>query len=62
MGSQEATHTSPHRSMARVLRRRLPLILVAAVLVPVSAVTWSVLQEKQYRAEASLLFCDKVLY
>jgi len=41
-----------------VLRRRLPILLVCLIGVPASALGFSLLQENQYTADASLLFRD----
>ena len=41
-----------------VLRRRLPIVLICLIGVPASALAFSLLQEKQYTSEASLLFRD----
>lgn len=46
------------RTTLTVLRRRVPILLMCLVGVPVSALAFSLLQEKQYTAEASLLFRD----
>lgn len=44
------------RSFLRVIRRRLPLLIVCTVIVPVVAVAWSLQQDKEYSSSASLLF------
>lgn len=44
------------RSFLRVIRRRLPLLLVCMVIVPAVAVAWSLQQDKEYASSASLLF------
>jgi capsular exopolysaccharide synthesis family protein len=44
-----------------VLRRRLPVLLICLIGVPAAALGISLLQEKQYTAEASLLFRDPAL-
>jgi receptor protein-tyrosine kinase len=41
-----------------VLRRRLPILLICLIGVPASALAFSLLQQKQYTADASLLFRD----
>jgi capsular exopolysaccharide synthesis family protein len=46
------------QSFLRMVRRRLWLIALCAVLVPSSVVAYSLSQEEQYRATASLLFGD----
>ena len=53
---------SPSRRRAlRALRRRLPIFLLVAVLVPLTSVAYSLTREKQYTAAASLLFRDSGL-
>ena len=47
--------------LLRALRRRLPLILLCAVLVPAAALAVSLQQEKQYEANATLLFRESQL-
>ncbi len=44
------------RAFLRVVRRRLPILLVCAIMVPVAALAWSLHQEKEYESTASLLF------
>jgi capsular exopolysaccharide synthesis family protein len=46
------------RYVLRALQRRLPILLACAVLVPCAAVVFSLLQQQQYTAKASLLFRD----
>ncbi len=46
------------RYAAQALRRRLPIFLLCLVLVPVTALGLSLLQEKEYTSKASLLFRD----
>jgi succinoglycan biosynthesis transport protein ExoP len=46
------------QTLLRVIRRRLGVILLAIVLVPVAAYARSATQQKQYSASASLLFRD----
>ncbi len=46
------------QTFLRVIRRRLGVILLAIVLVPVAAYARSATQQKQYSASASLLFRD----
>jgi polysaccharide biosynthesis transport protein len=46
------------RSVFEVLRRRLPLLLLCVLLVPAAALAFSLSQEKEYTASASLLFRD----
>src|SRR5947209_2829131 len=45
-------------SFLRVLRRRLAVVIVCAVLVPAAALAYSASQTKQYSTSASLLFRD----
>jgi polysaccharide biosynthesis transport protein len=56
---------SPERDQAlslstalAILRRRLPILLICLIGVPASALAFSLLQDKQYTADASLLFRD----
>jgi succinoglycan biosynthesis transport protein ExoP len=49
------------RSALVVVRRRLWAVLICAILVPASALGFSVIQEKQYTAAASLFFRDPAL-
>ncbi len=49
------------RTSLTVLRRRLPVLLVCVIGVPLSALVFSLIQEKQYSADASLLFRDPAL-
>lgn len=51
----EGAGASMH-AFLRVVRRRLPIVLVAALLVPAAALIWSLQQEKEYKSTASLLF------
>ncbi|HYH52657.1 MAG TPA: polysaccharide biosynthesis tyrosine autokinase [Solirubrobacterales bacterium] len=44
------------RSFVRVLRRRLPILLICSLLVPAAALFWSVEQPEEYESSASLLF------
>src|SRR5205807_3972188 len=46
------------RYVLRALSRRLPILVLCVVLVPVAAVIVSLLQKKEYTATASLLFRD----
>jgi capsular exopolysaccharide synthesis family protein len=46
------------QELLHMLRRRLGIIVLASVLVPLSALVFSLLQEKQYTASAALLFRD----
>ena len=45
----------------RMLRRRIGIVLLCAVLLPAAALAFSLAQEKQYSATASLLFRDPQL-
>ena len=47
------------RGVARVLHRRLPVLLACVVLVPLAAVVASLLQGDRYTAKATLLFRDR---
>jgi uncharacterized protein involved in exopolysaccharide biosynthesis len=55
--NQEARGTSLP-SLLAIVRRRLGLILLCALLVPASALAFSLIREKEYSAAASLLFRD----
>lgn len=55
---QPGARESGLRDLLAVLRQRLPIVLIAAVLVPAAAIAFSVRQPKQYRATAQLLFRD----
>ncbi len=44
--------------LARVLRRRIGVALICALIVPAAALAYSYAQEKEYSASASLLFRD----
>lgn len=44
------------RAFLTVVRRRLPILLVCAIVVPAAALAWSLQQEKEYESTASLLF------
>lgn len=44
------------RSFVRVLRRRLPILLICVLVVPAAALIWSLGQPEQYESSASLLF------
>lgn len=44
--------------LLRVLRRRLPLIVLCVIALPAGALTFSLLQHKEYSTTASLLFRD----
>ena len=49
------------RTVITILRRRLPIVLICLIGVPAAAVALTLLQEKEYTAEASLLFRDPAL-
>ncbi len=53
--------TSGLSTILRVLRRRVAIVVVCALVVPASALAFSLSQEKQYSASASLLFRDPQL-
>jgi succinoglycan biosynthesis transport protein ExoP len=44
------------RAFLGVVRRRLPILLVCAIVVPAATLFWSLQQEKEYSSSASLLF------
>src|SRR3954468_13123863 len=48
-------------AVMRMLRRRIGVVLICALLVPAAALAFSLSQEKQYSASASLLFRDPQL-
>jgi polysaccharide biosynthesis transport protein len=48
-------------AVMRMLRRRIGVVLICALLVPAAALAFSLSQEKQYSAAASLLFRDPQL-
>src|SRR3954467_3378776 len=48
-------------AVMRVLRRRIGVVLICALLVPAAALVFSLSQQKQYSATASLLFRDPQL-
>src|SRR5919112_174689 len=48
-------------NLLRAVRRRVGTVLLCLVLVPAAALAFSLLQEKQYSASASLLFRDPQL-
>lgn len=52
------TGTGGLLTTVRVLRRRLGLILLCLILVPVATLAYSLTQEQQYSASSSLLFRD----
>ena len=56
--SVNSTHESSVVEALRALRRQLPLLIAIALAVPAVAIGISLLQEKEYTAEASLLFRD----
>src|SRR3954471_21298307 len=59
--AQQREELSAPLAVLRMLRRRIGIILLCAVLVPVSALAFSLSQEKEYSASASLLFRDPQL-
>ena len=44
------------RAFLGVIRRRLPILLICAIVVPAATLLWSLQQEEEYSASASLLF------
>lgn len=48
-------------AVLRVLRRRIVVVMLCVLLVPASALAFSLIREKQYSASASLLFRDPQL-
>src|SRR3954449_7537692 len=48
-------------AVMRMLRRRIGVVLICALLVPAAALVFSLSQQKQYSATASLLFRDPQL-
>src|SRR3954454_2717609 len=62
--AEEAQHreeTAAPLAFLRMLRRRIGIVLLCAVLVPAAALVFSLSQQKQYSATASLLFRDPQL-
>ncbi len=55
-GARDEGSGAALRSFIRVVRRRLPLLIVCMVVVPVVALAWSLQQDKEYSSSASLLF------
>ena len=51
-------HRSNLEALLRMLRRRLPILLAATLLVPAAAYAWSESQERVYTASTTLLFRD----
>ncbi|HEX5763370.1 MAG TPA: polysaccharide biosynthesis tyrosine autokinase [Solirubrobacterales bacterium] len=49
------------RAFLRVVRRQLPIVAVCALLVPAAALVWSLQQDEEYRATASLLFREAAI-
>src|SRR4051794_5031142 len=56
--SQTRDEQSAAVGLLRVLRRRMAIIIVCAIAVPAGALVFSLFQENQYSASASLLFRD----
>jgi succinoglycan biosynthesis transport protein ExoP len=54
----DRTSSDDLRGLLAVLKRRAPVILACVVLVPLAALGFSLLQDKQYSASALLLFRD----
>lgn len=44
------------RGFLKTIRRRWPILLICAIIVPAGALVWSLQQEKEYSATSSLLF------
>src|SRR4051794_616565 len=59
--AQQREETAAPLAILRMLRRRIGIILLIAVLLPGAALAFSLSQEKQYSATASLLFRDPQL-
>jgi capsular exopolysaccharide synthesis family protein len=49
------------RNFLKLLRRRWPILLVCALIVPAAALIWSLQQEKEYSSTASILFRSNTL-
>ena len=56
MPASDKPEQNSARRALRVLRRRLPIILVAFLVAPAVTVGYSLTQPKKYTAEAILLF------
>ncbi len=61
MTDERSGHVSDFERLARILRRRWPVIVFCVLAVTGSAVGLSLLQEKQYTAKAQLLFRDPAI-
>jgi polysaccharide biosynthesis transport protein len=61
MGNRDGAAEAPWVVSLRTLRRRLGVVVLCTILVAASALAFSVIQEKQYAASASLLFRDPQL-
>src|SRR4051795_3083344 len=62
--AEEAQHreeTAAPLAFLRMLKRRIGIVLLCAVLLPAAALVFSLSQQKQYSASASLLFRDPQL-
>src|SRR4051812_12923183 len=62
--SEEAQQRDEHGAplaVLRMLRRRIGIVLLCAILLPAAALAFSLSQEKEYSATASLLFRDPQL-
>src|SRR4051812_28591578 len=62
--AEEAQHREENAAplvILRMLRRRIGIVLLCALLVPAAALVFSLSQQKQYSASASLLFRDPQL-
>jgi receptor protein-tyrosine kinase len=59
--AQQREETAAPLAVLRMLRRRIGVVLLCAVLLPAAALAFSLSQEKEYSATASLLFRDPQL-
>ena len=59
--SHRTDGATPQVGLVRAIRRRLPIVLLCAFLVPTAALAYSLTQQKQYSASAALLFRDPQL-
>jgi polysaccharide biosynthesis transport protein len=59
--AQQREETAAPLALLRMLRRRIGIVLICAVLVPAAALVFSLSQQKQYSACGSLLFRDPQL-
>jgi receptor protein-tyrosine kinase len=61
IASQTPEGALDFHAIVGILRRRLPIIVLCAVLVPVAAVAYTLTKEEEYTAAADLLFRDPAL-